>query len=430
MHDVVVDLGFGDAGKGTVVDHLCASKKRAAVVRFNGGCQAAHNVVCFDGTHHTFAQYGSGSFHGVPTFLSRFMLVEPLSMRIEAEAFEKASGRPAPEMYVDREALLTTPYHWEVNRARERARGAQRHGSCGRGIGETMAYALAYPEDAPRVGDAERPKVLKQKYAKLREWYLAETAHAPKQHSVPMAMSYTSDFLADQVRDWAYGNVNFVDRSFLFDLAQRGPLVFEGAQGVLLDEWRGFHPYTTWSTTTRANADTLLAEIGHEAHVRGVLRTFTTRHGAGPLPTEHPALELYQRLERHNQKDPWQGGFRVGWFDAVLHRYALECSPCDSLAVTHTDWPRHRVFRTCDGYRLTDKHTGQTDVLRRLAPREPAAYDMETLKYQEVMTNLVSMLEPVYEDREGDPVDIIQDLMNTKVTLTSSGPRTDQKQER
>ncbi|MGH3242709.1 MAG: adenylosuccinate synthetase, partial [Spirillospora sp.] len=85
-HVIVVDLGYGDAGKGTVVDHLCSANPVAAVVRFNGGAQAAHNVVLDNGRHHTFAQFGSGTFTpGVRTHLSRFMLVDPLALAAEAD---------------------------------------------------------------------------------------------------------------------------------------------------------------------------------------------------------------------------------------------------------------------------------------------------------------------------------------------------------
>ncbi|TDB72357.1 adenylosuccinate synthetase, partial [Actinomadura sp. KC216] len=161
-HVIVVDLGFGDAGKGTVVDHLCSTRPAflggrpprppgergvATVVRFNGGAQAAHNVVLDDGRHHTFAQFGSGTFTpGVRTHLSRFMLVDPLALAAEADHLRALGVADALDrLTADRDALLTTPYHRAANRARETARGAARHGSCGMGIGETVAYAQAHP---------------------------------------------------------------------------------------------------------------------------------------------------------------------------------------------------------------------------------------------------------------------------------------------
>ena len=181
-HVIVVDLGYGDAGKGTVVDWLCSrpgSGTRApglglpgsrTVVRFNGGAQAAHNVVTPDGRHHTFAQFGSGTFTpGVRTHLSRFMLVDPLALAAEAAHLAAAGVADALDrLTVDRDALLTTPYHRAANRARELARGAGRHGSCGMGIGETARYALDYPADAPRAGDCDAPRRLARKLTLLR----------------------------------------------------------------------------------------------------------------------------------------------------------------------------------------------------------------------------------------------------------------------
>ncbi|MFI0444841.1 adenylosuccinate synthetase [Actinomadura sp. 6N118] len=114
-HVIVADLGFGDAGKGTVVDWFCSRGPEPvdAVVRFNGGAQAAHNVVAPDGRHHTFAQFGSGTFTpGVATHLSRFMLVDPLALAAEADHLRKLGIRdPLARLTVDRAALLTTPYH-------------------------------------------------------------------------------------------------------------------------------------------------------------------------------------------------------------------------------------------------------------------------------------------------------------------------------
>ena len=117
---------------------------------------------------------------------------------------------------------------------------------------------------------------------------------------------------------------------------------------MLLDEWHGFHPYTTWSTTTFANAETLLAEAGLTATRLGVTRCYLTRHGPGPLVTEDPTLEL---PEPHNGRNEWQGAFRVGHFDAVALRYALEVAGgVDGIALTHLDVARRHPLRICDRY--------------------------------------------------------------------------------
>ncbi|MEV6159643.1 adenylosuccinate synthetase [Nonomuraea sp. NPDC052129] len=343
-HVIVVDLGYGDAGKGTVVDWLCATRPVHAVVRFNGGAQAAHNVVLPDGRHHTFAQFGSGTLRGVPTHLSRFVVVDPLALSAEAAHLERL-GVPDPFglITVHRDCLLATPYHVEAGRRRELARGAERHGSCGMGVGEAMAYSLSHGALAPRAGDS--PATLTRKLGLLRE---------------------TLGVDGPPVADCVAAYRAFASRVLLVDstdeLLRRGPVVFEGAQGVLLDENHGFDPYTTWSTTTFANALELLGGAG--AIRLGVLRTYTPRHGPGPLVTEDPTLEL---PEPHNGTGPWQGPFRVGHFDAVAHRYAVEVAGgVDGLALTHLDAPVSRLCHAYEGgdFRLGDPATRTARLLR------------------------------------------------------------------
>ncbi|MFC6598910.1 adenylosuccinate synthetase [Kitasatospora paranensis] len=351
-HVIVCDLGFGDAGKGTVVDHLCrrqpAGRPYRAVVRHNGGAQAAHNVVTDDGQHHTFAQFGSGTLAGVPTHLSRFALVDPLALAAEARHL---AGLGVPDPFalltVDRRALLTTPYHAAANRLREQRRGAARHGSCGLGIGETAHYALQYPADAPTAGDCTTPGRLRHLLDLLRARLAEQLGLTPEDLPAPPPADCTAAFTAFAAR------VRLTDPGHLGRLLRSGPVVFEGAQGVLLDEHHGFHPYTTWSTTTFDNAETLLAEEGAaRAALRlGVLRTYTTRHGAGPLPTHDKDLTV---PEHHNGTGPWQGPFRIGHFDTVAHRYALAAAGgADALALTHLDIPaHHRDLRIAETYEL------------------------------------------------------------------------------
>ncbi|KZB88187.1 adenylosuccinate synthetase [Amycolatopsis regifaucium] len=338
-HAVVVGLGFGDEGKGAVVDALCADRPTIAVVRFNGGAQAAHNVV-ENGRHHTFSQFGAGTFAGVPTHLSRFVLVEPFALAAEARQLETVGvADPLSMLSVDGRALLTTPFHVYANRAREDARGAKRHGSCGKGIGETVWYSLlsgaargdrveeqeviGTPGEAPTVADCARPAVLRRKLDALARFY-APLATPP--HGVDELVALYRDF-ADAMR--------ITDGDETGRLADSGRVVFEGAQGVLLDQHHGFHPHTTWSTTTPHNARTLLGGRPHT--VLGVTRTYLTRHGAGPLPTESASV-LARFPEAHNGTGEYQGAWRAGHLDAALLDYAIAaCEGVDAFAVTHLD---------------------------------------------------------------------------------------------
>ncbi|MEV4245364.1 adenylosuccinate synthetase [Streptosporangium canum] len=386
-HVIVADLGYGDAGKGTVVDWLCAQGPVQAVVRFNGGGQAAHNVVLPDGRHHTFAQFGSGTLRGVPTHLSRFMVVDPLALASEAAHLGEL-GVPDPFglLTVDRDALLATPYHVAAGRARELARGDDRHGSCGMGIGETMAYALDNPGLGPTAGDCENPALL-----------------ARKLHVLCEALGVSGPAVEDCVAAYrAFAErVILVDSSFTAALLRRRPVVFEGAQGVLLDEWHGFHPYTTWSTTTFANALALLD--GVPAVRLGVLRTYTPRHGPGPLVTEDPTLEID---EAHNAAGPWQGPFRAGHFDAVAHRYALAVTGgADALALTHLDAP---VSRMCVSYDIGELAAG-------------TAGDLDG---QAGLTRRVLRARPRYTDGigAGDWPAAVADALGVSVWLGSAGP--------
>jgi len=410
-HVIVVDLGYGDAGKGSVVDWLCRpGGSRRTVVRFNGGAQAGHNVVTPEGRHHTFAQFGSGTFTpGVRTHLSRFMLVDPLALAAEA-AHLAAAGVPdaLARLTVDRDALLTTPYHRAANQAREQARGQHRHGSCGMGIGETARYALRYPGDAPRAGDCAAPRTLTRKLALLAERLTSELG--------PLGAPPLED-LAAAYRAFAAA-VPLTGDGYLARLLRQGPVVFEGAQGVLLDEWRGFHPYTTWSTTTFANAQTLLAEAGQTAVRLGVVRAYMTRHGPGPFVTEDPTLDL---PEPHNRRGRWQGTFRTGHFDAVAFGYAVEVTGgVDALAVTHVDTAAHQPLRLCRSYQVDGQR------LDRLPPGPE-----RDLRHQERLTGMLLRARPEYEDPGGPWApwapwapwpDVIAGVLGAPVAVVSAGP--------
>lgn len=359
---LVAGLGFGDEGKGSVVDWLVRRHRATLVVRYNGGPQAAHHVVRPGGLTHCFAQLGAGSLvPGVRTFLSRYMLVDPLALHAEASALGRISLEEVwSRLFIDPRCVVVTPFHRLLNQMREVARGDARHGSCGRGVAEAQLDSERSGLPVVRMGDLRDPPRL---YATLRLLWQVKVDQAEQLVDQFFAQFFAQD--SEQPDDVRIGGPRL--RALLEDLRQphrvealcdsfttlirdRGvtlteqppparSVVFEGAQGVLLDREHGFFPFVTPSRTTFANAQALLDDWAPRAErIRvGVLRAYATRHGAGPLPTED--RELMARLpDAHNALDPWQGDFRVGWFDAVLGRHALRSvGGVDALVLTCLD---------------------------------------------------------------------------------------------
>lgn len=338
---IVIGLGYGDEGKGTITDALCRQFCAKLVVRFNGGGNAAHTVCTPDGKRHIFSQFGSGTLAGAKTLLSRYMLVNPLAMINEAEAL-RAVGVPdaMDRVYIDERAMITTPFHIALNRLREMSRGVNLHGSCGMGIGETMAYALAHPSESICAKDLRSPDLTK-KLAILQQILMGEYSQLLliRTENAEREMKR----LCHPVSDIVMRYVDFAKRVHILSPQQTADLmsdhslvVFEGAQGVLLDEDFGFAPYTTWSKTTAVNARSILHEFNlpHRPTVIGVTRTYSTRHGAGPFVSENPKLPF---VDPNNPFNPWQKGFRVGDLDLVTLKYAIQCQPIDCVALTHMD---------------------------------------------------------------------------------------------
>ena len=408
-HVIVAGLGYGDEGKGSVVDFLCSPRSPApghAVVRYNGGGQAGHNVVTEDGRHHTFAQFGAGTFHGAITFLSRYVLADPLTMLAEAAHLQETGcADPVRLLAVDAEALLITPYHVLAGRARELRRSfRQRHGSCGMGIGETRGYALAAPGAAPRWGDLQRPDVLTAKLAVLRDTLGPVIGPG----FLPAADDLARRLSGREVRILARRTT--VSSSYLAALLSAAPVIFEGAQGVLLDEKHGFAPYVTWTRTTFENAEELLREQGHTAARLGVTRMYCTRHGPGPFPSEDTRIRF---PEPHNETGPWQGAFRQGHLDLAALRYALAVAGgADALAVTHADADATSL-QACYGYRSAG------DIITDLTCWRSRCNDMTDL------TCALAAASPVYGIQPG--TDEISEFLETPVAVVSRGPSADAK---
>ncbi|MCS6938974.1 MAG: adenylosuccinate synthetase [Roseiflexaceae bacterium] len=425
---LTVDLGFGDAGKGTIVDWLTRETGAHTVIRYNGGPQAAHRVVTPDPQpcEHIFSQFGSGTLAGAETYLSRFMLIDPLAMTAEERhlcevGVEDAFQRTA----IDEGALIITPFQRAANRLSEIARGAARHGSCGMGVGETMIDALTHGSRALRAVDLKTVQRLREKLRFAQEVNRAKLERLrpvlPDTPAVADEVAWLEDAGAVEWLVGVYGDLaprlRIVGEEYLAALLRRtGTVIFEGAQGVLLDEWHGFHPHTTWSTTTLANAGQLLTDAGFNGSICriGITRAYATRHGAGPFVTEEACLTTIL-TDARNQHHPWQGSFRVGWLDFVMLRYACDVTgSLDMLAVTCLDrLAEMPSVQICRRYRCNDT------LIERIAPA-PAP----SLAYQERLTRTLWHCRPVLEpvtDAEA-LLTLLACALNTPVGITSWGP--------
>lgn len=335
---IIQGLALGDEGKGSMVDWAVREYSARLVVRFGGGPQCAHNVVLHPEdcqtfvNHHTFSQFGSGTLAGARTHLSNYMLVNPLSLITEDKVLEsKQYCGCLSRVSIDPLAVIVTPFHRITNQYVERRRGNERHGSVGVGVGECRADALS--GHSLRMFDLLEPRACYLTLQDIRDRKL-ECAHL-----MELGQDYVNAMEAVDLHHLVQQYFNFVQQVTIQNTlnmlaAYDGNVVFEGHQGVLLDEHYGLEPHRTWTACTFFNALALI-DFSWDVEKIGVVRSYFTRHGAGPFPTEDPAVNY---PEPHNHTNEFMGPFRQGYFDAVLTKYAIQCcGGIDTLAITHMD---------------------------------------------------------------------------------------------
>jgi len=411
---IVQGMAFGDEGKGATVDFLTRELGADLVVRSCGGSQAGHNVVLPGGRRHTFSQFGAGTLAGAATYLGEPMIIHLPAMHKEAQHLLEMTGEdPFARLLVHPRALVSTVYHQQLNRLRELSRGANRHGSCGHGIGETRHYWLRHGQDAIFASDLKDIDSLAGKLELLRQRVLLDVQefvdHVPAhEHWRLNGFMEPAYRIAVELRQMA------APLAIHPHVPEYTTAIFEGAQGVLLDEWRGFHPHTTWSTVTLDHALAMVEQSGaDEVCTLGVTRAYMTRHGAGPLPTW--SAELDARLaDPGNPANDWQGTMRRGWLDLVLLQYALEVAggTISALVLNNMDELARVVPQLCAAYRTSD---------RREIRRIPVA-SVPSLAFQERLTSLVEEAVPVCE--MVSPAAIRQRLAShiAPVAVTAIGP--------
>lgn len=322
---VVIGANFGDEGKGLVTDYLCA-QGAGMVVRFNGGAQAGHTVVTPGGTRHVFSHVGSGAFCSVPTFLSQFFTVNPLLFLKEIDSL--ATCGVAPMMYAHANCLVTTFADMIINQRREHDRGAARHGSVGIGFNETFERSHVGSLKIT-MADLWNGIDLEPRLAEICDKYAKFRTRAPIHDAGAMIAAFQKACAVVAANVHPLG------------IAQCEDPVFEGAQGLLLDQNnKEFFPHLTRSNTGMQNVRVLCEQAGiTDIDAYYVSRTYLTRHGAGPLPGEDSKMSFEDNT---NVDHPFQGKLRFAPLDHVKlasrcredfgsDRYRLVLTHCDQL---------------------------------------------------------------------------------------------------
>lgn len=319
----VIGAGYGDEGKGLMTD-FHASQGADVVVRYNGGAQAGHTVATPDGRRHVFHHVGSGAFVGVPTHLSRFFILNPIFLRTEMRDLQALGVNPA--LSADPSALVTTPFDMIINQIAETVRGNARHGSCGLGIGETVERNLRTDLALSFDDLSKGSNFLHDKLRLIRATWIESRLQTLGVGAVPEPFreALASDGLIERFVDECGDFLNIVGRTEDRDVA--GDIVFEGAQGLLLDQDYGAFPYVTRSNTGLKNIVSFCEDAGIDhVDVTYATRCYVTRHGAGPLAHSTISTDgLFSIVDETNAPNAWQGTIRSAPLDVDVLRSAIE----------------------------------------------------------------------------------------------------------
>ncbi|CCG08498.1 adenylosuccinate synthase [Pararhodospirillum photometricum] len=343
----VVGSQWGDEGKGKVVDWL--SERADMVVRFQGGHNAGHTLVV-DGMTYKLSLLPSGVVRGKPSIIGNGVVIDPWALFAEIERLSAQGVSITPEVLrVAENAVLILPLHGNLDRAREAAAGEARIGTTGRGIGP--AYEDKVARRAIRVCDLADADVLRFKVDRLLTHHNALLRGLGEPELEPESLMAALLEIAPRLLPFA----GPVWRDL--EAARRAgrKILFEGAQGALLDVDHGTYPYVTSSNTVAPNAATGCGVgPGAVGYVLGITKAYTTRVGAGPFPTE--LTDEVGRLlgERGHEFGTVTGRpRRCGWFDAVLVRQSIQVGGIRGIALTKLDvLDGLETLKVCVGYTL------------------------------------------------------------------------------
>jgi len=413
----VVGAQWGDEGKGKVVDYLASSFDFTA--RYAGGHNAGHTVI-FNNHRYVLQLVPSGILRpGKKAIIGPGTVVDPAAFVGELENLKRSGVEIRGRLFLSNRAHVIFPYHREVDKAAEAARGEAKIGTTSRGIGP--AYEDKMARRGIRICELLEPECF---HVKLERAIAEKNAICAAAYGHPLE---TAGLLEQYLELAAHIRGLVADTAVLLnDALDRGESVLlEGAQGTMLDIDHGTYPFVTSSNAISGGASTGLGVAPTRiSGVVGVTKAYTTRVGSGPFPTEMPDLDAEEVRARGNEFGAVTGRpRRCGWLDLVVLGYAKMLNGIDSLVVTKLDvFDEQPEIKLCVGYR----HKGQ-----RITEMPP---DVETL----------SQIEPEYKTLPGwkkptfgvrdvrdlptaarDYLNFISDQLRVEIGMISTGPERD-----
>ena len=348
---VILGTQWGDEGKGKLVDLL--TREADYVVRYQGGHNAGHTLVIGDQTT-ILHLIPSGILHNnVQSIIGNGVVLSPTALLQEMHSLIEKGVDVAGRLRISNASTLLLPYHVALDQARELKRGKKAIGTTGRGIGP--AYEDKVARRGLRVIDLLYPDQLAEKLAELADYHNFQLSQY--YHQEPLVCEVV---LAELLQQAEKIKPLIIDAAVVLDKARQAgkKILFEGAQGAMLDIDLGTYPYVTSSNTT-AGAVATGAGFGplYLDEVLGVTKAYVTRVGSGPFPTElfnDLGAELAQR--GHEVGATTGRARRCGWFDVPLLRHSIRINSISSLAITKLDvLDSFAEIQICTGYRYCNR---------------------------------------------------------------------------
>jgi adenylosuccinate synthase len=304
MKAAVIGLGFGDEGKGLVTDWLANTGSYKTVIRFSGGHQAGHTVVLDDNTKHIFSSYGSGTLRRIPTYLLE-IVIDPVSIINEYYSLQTKMSN-IPKLLIDKSCPVTTIFDKIYNKMYNDRMG---HGSVGVGVGTTIQRE----EDHYHLlaGDLLFPNIAKKKFKLIYNYYNAKMIKEFGYDISNIGININWKVFENQIKGLS-------KISKINDGIYEANVIFEGSQGLMLDQNIGFFPHVTRSNTGLSN---IMKFTQHNTQIYLVTRAYQTRHGNGPMTTEF-SDHIIDNPDETNVSN-YQGEFRKSMLDVDLLKYAL-----------------------------------------------------------------------------------------------------------